>query len=220
MTVSASAAGGRGWLPLGRGWLPLYLRSRRVPLAVAVSVGAVAAVSAAWVGVTDQPRVHQSLAVLTVALAAAPVIPTLAGDDAALEKTAALRWPPRRALHLLTAAAVVAGVLVAARLAGTDFGPAGQIARNSAGLVGLLGLGTALAGTSWSWQAPFSWAAAQCFVPLPDGPPWRQALLWMVQPPESRTAAVTAGALLLAGLLGYAARVGPPPSAAETAMGQ
>ncbi|MDG4788868.1 hypothetical protein O7626_23570 [Micromonospora sp. WMMD1102] len=220
MTASPPAAGGRGWLPLRQGWLPLYLRSRRVPLAVAVSVGAVAVVSATWAGVTDQSRVHQSLAALTVALAAAPIIPTLAGDDAALEQTAALRWPPRRALHLLTGAAVVAGILVAARLGGTDFGPAGLVARNTAGLVGLLGLGTALAGTSWSWQAPFSWVAAQCFVPLPDGPVWRQALLWMVQPPENRTAAVTAGALLLAGLLGYAARVGPPTSAAETAMAQ
>lgn len=201
------------------GWLPLYLRSRRAPVALAVSVGAVATVATAWASLTGHSRVPQGLATLTVALAVAPLIATLSGDDATLEKTAALRWPPRRALHLLAGTVLVAGVLTAARLAGIDFGPAGQIARNTAGMTGLLGLGTALAGPSWSWQLPFTWAAVQCFLPLQDGPTWRQTLLWMVQPADSRTAAITAGMLFLAGVGAYAARVGPPVSAAETSTG-
>ena len=202
------------------GWFPLYLRSRRTPLAMAVSIGAVAAVASAWIGITHHREVYPGLAVFTVALATAPTIVTLAGDDPALEKTAALRWPPRRALHLIACCALVAGVLIAARLAGADFGPPAQLVRNAAGLSGLVGLGTALAGTALAWQMPFTWATAHCFLLRTDGPLWRQTLLWMAQPSDNRAAAATAGALFLAGVIAYAARGGPPVSAAETTMGQ
>ncbi len=200
------------------GWLPLYLRSRRVPPSAAVSVGAVAAVAAAWAGITSDPEVYLGLAVLTVALAAAPLIATLSPDDADLERTAALRWPPRRALHLVACCAFVTGTLLAARLAGVDFGPPGQLLRNAAGLVGLLGLGAAAVGSGYAWQLPLTWAAVQCFIPSQGGPQWRQALLWMLQPTDSRAAAVTAGMLALAGVAAYAARVGPPVPPAEATM--
>jgi hypothetical protein len=202
------------------GWLPLYLRSRRVPPAASASAAAVTAVASAWAALTGRAEVHPGLAALTVALAAAPLVPTLAADDADLERTAALRWPPRRALHLVACAAFVAGLLIAARLLGADFGPAGQIARNAAGMVGLLGLGAAAFGTGHAWQLPFTWAAVQCVLPVPGGPAWRQAALYLVQPPDSRTAAITAGALLLAGTAAYACRVGPPVAPAEATMGQ
>jgi hypothetical protein len=203
------------------GWLPLYLRSRRVPLALVVSIGAVATVATGWVSFTPgHQEIHPSLAALTVALATAPMIPTLAGDDPALEKTAALRWPPRRALHLIACCAVVAGVLIAARLADTDFGPPERLVRNAAGLTGLVGLGAALVGTGFAWQLPITWATGQCLMPRPDGPLWRQTLLWMSQPADNRAAAVTAGVLFLTGVIAYAARGGPPTSAAETTLGQ
>ena len=89
-------------------WLPLYLRSRRVPRAAPISLATIAAAVLLWSAAADRPEVDPSLAALTLVLALAPLIPTLAGDDDALEKTAALPWPPRRALHLIGAGTFVA----------------------------------------------------------------------------------------------------------------
>ncbi|MEE3922131.1 hypothetical protein V2I01_39055 [Micromonospora sp. BRA006-A] len=69
-------------------WLPLYVRSRRLPAALAGSAVAVAVMAVAWSAFTDRPEVPAGLAVLTTALAVAPLGPTLAGTDPALEKTA------------------------------------------------------------------------------------------------------------------------------------
>ena len=199
-------------------WLPLYLRSRRVPLAAPISLAAVAAVALLRSASADRPEVDPSLAALTLVLALAPLIPTLAGDDDALERTAALPWPPRRVLHLIGAGTFVAVLLVGARAAGTDFGPAWQIIRNSAGLAGLIGLGVALLGTRLAWAAPIAWSALQAMLGAPGGPGWRQSLLWLIQPTDSVPAAVTAAVLLLAGVLTYAMRVGPTTPPNEIAM--
>jgi hypothetical protein len=182
-------------------WLPLYLRSRRVPPAVAISLATVTAVALIW-----SPEAGPGLAALTVVLALAPLIPTLAGDNDALEQTAALPWPPRRALHLLGAGTFVAVLLLVARMAGADFGPAGQIIRNSAGLAGLIGLGAALLGTRLAWAAPVVWSALQAMLAVPGGPGWQQSLLWLIQPAGSVPAAITAAVLLLTGVISYAAR--------------
>jgi hypothetical protein len=190
-------------------WLPLYLRSRRVPGAAPISFAAVAAVVLLWVASAEQPEVDPSLAALTLVLALAPLIPTLAGDDDELERTAALPWPPRRVLHLLGAGTFVAGMLLAARAAGVDFGPAGQILRNSAGLAGLSGLAVALLGTRLAWAAPIAWAALQAMLGAPGGPGWRQGLFWLIQPVDSLPAAITAGVLLLAGASAYALGLSP-----------
>ncbi|MDR7275479.1 hypothetical protein [Catenuloplanes atrovinosus] len=194
-----------------------YLRARRVPAAVAVSAGAVALVTVLWAVLEDDRAVHRSLAVLTTALALAPLVPTLAGNDVALERTAALPWPPRRMLHLLACGALVAGLLCAARAAGVDFGPGWQVVRNAAGLAGLAGLTAGAFGAGYAWQLPVGWAAVQAFTPVRAQPAWREAAAWMVQPAGSRTAAVVACALLVAGLAAYAVRVGPsgPGSAAS-----
>jgi hypothetical protein len=48
-----------------------------------------------FVAAADGPEVDPGLAALTLVLALAPLIPTLAGDDAR-EKTAALPWRPCR----------------------------------------------------------------------------------------------------------------------------
>jgi len=190
-------------------WLLLYLRSRRVPWVAPISVAAVAVVVLPWAAWADRPEVDPSLAVLTLVLALAPLIPTLAGDDDALERTAALPWPPRRMLHLIGAGAFVAVLLLAARPIGSDFGPAGQIIRNSAGLAGLSGFGVALLGTRLAWAAPITWSALQAMLGAPGGPGWRQSLFWLIQPSDSGPAAITAAVLLLAGLFTYAARAGP-----------
>jgi hypothetical protein len=197
------------------GWLPLYLRARQVPAAVAISAGAVLAVALVRAALSGQD-VSAGLAALTTALALSPLIPTLGGNDAALEGTVAMPWRLRRAAHLLICSALVTGLLVLARVLGTDFGASGQIARNAAGLTGLAGLLTAATGAALSWQVPIAMAGVQSFFVLPDGPQWRQAALWLVQPADNLTAALTAGALLLAGTAAYAVRVGPPLSPAET----
>jgi hypothetical protein len=123
-------------------------------------------------------------------------------------------------VHLVACGAIVTGMLAAARVVGTDFGPAEVLLRNAAGLIGLTGLGAALAGAANAWQLPLAWAAIQCFLAAPGGPEWRQAALWMVQEPDNRVAAATSATFLLAGVVGYAMRVGPPVSAAEASMEQ
>ncbi|MFF5232324.1 hypothetical protein [Dactylosporangium sp. NPDC000521] len=200
--------------------LRLYLRSRRVPVAVAGSAGAVALVAAAWSSMMDRAGVPAGLAVLTTAMAAAPFCPTLAGPDPALDRTAALPWPPRRAAHLVACCIVVAALLLAARPFGADFGPVWVVLRNTAGLIGVIGLGAAVAGARAAWQVPVAWAALAAFMVAPGGPRWRHAALWMVQEPGNRIATVTAATLLVAGVAAYAVRVGPQIAPVEAAMDQ
>ena len=139
-------------------WTRLYLRSRRMPLAAAVSIGAVFLVWAAWSLFSNAPEVNSGLAMFTALLALAPLIPTLAGDDDSLESGAALPWPPRRALHLLAIGAFAAVPLLASRATGASFGPSAEMLRNVAGLTGVIGLGAALLGARMAWQLPLCWA--------------------------------------------------------------
>ena len=192
-------------------WLPLYLRSRRVPVAAPISLAAVATVALLWSASASRPEVDPSLAALTVMLALAPLIPTLAGDADALEKTAALPWPPRRALHLIGTGTFVAVMLLGARATGADFGSAMQIIRNCAGLAGLIGLGVAMLGTRRAWAVPIGWSALQAMLAVPGGPGWRQSLLWLIQPPGSVPATITAAVLLSGGVLAYATRISSAP---------
>lgn len=199
------------------GWLPLYARSRRLPAAFASSVAAVVVTWAAWSAATDRREVSPSLTILTVALALAPTIPSLAGDDDALESTAALRWPPRRALHLLACFALVATALSATRATGAWFGPTWPVLRACAGLTGLIGLCAALLGTRLAWPLPIGWTALQVLFGTSAG---NAALFWLIQPSASRPAALTAGALFLAGVGAYALRPGPPTRPSEATMAQ
>jgi len=201
-------------------WLPLYARSRRLPASAAVSAGVVLAIGQTWSLTTPGGEVHPSLAVLTVTAAAVPFVRTLAATDPALEKTAAMPWPPRRLLHLIAVAVFVTGVLILSQLLGTDFGPAAMLTRNAAGMIGLLGLGAALVGAGYAWHLPVVWTAMQCFLFKSGGSPVRQGLFWLVQEPGSRPAAITAGVLFLAGAIAYAARFGPPVPASEAPLGQ
>ena len=198
------------------GWLPLYLRSRRLPAALAVSLAAVAVTWAAWSAATDRREVGRPLTVLTVVFALAPLIPTLAGDDDALESTAALRWPPRRAVHLVACFAVVAAALAVTRATGAWFGPTAEVVRDSAGLTGLVGLSAALLGTRIAWAPPIGWTAIQVMFGRADG---SAILFWLTQPAGSRPAAITAAALFAGGVLAYAVRPGPPAPPAEVTMG-
>ncbi|MFE6745367.1 hypothetical protein ACFVGM_05890 [Kitasatospora purpeofusca] len=174
-------------------WLTLYARSRQVPAALAaVPAGAVAvSVFGRAVGAADDPR----LSVLVLAAAATALAVGLAGPDLALDRTAAVRWPPRRAAHLLGGAVLAAAVLLTARAGlglSTDLA---LVVRDSAGLTGLAALGAAWCGRSCAWLPPFA-ALALAFV-LPTGPgTLAQVLTWPMLPPG--TPAATWAALVAA----------------------
>ncbi|MEU3144562.1 MULTISPECIES: hypothetical protein [unclassified Streptomyces] len=93
-------------------WLLLYARSRRVP--ASATVIALTALTA-WIFLDEDgkepvdPRVPALL--LCMEMAAASV--GLGGPDAALERTAAIRWAPRRAVHVLLIGTAVGVVLSA-----------------------------------------------------------------------------------------------------------
>lgn len=201
-------------------WLTLYVRSRRLPLAVLVSLGAVVLVWGGWGLFTDRREINGSLALMTVLLALAPLIPTMAGDDDSLESGVALNWPPRRALHVIAFTAVAAVPLLVSSATGAWFGPPGVVLRNAAALAGLIALGVALAGIRMSWQLPVCWTVLQMLFANLAEPGWREASFLLVQPASNEPAAVTAIVLFVAGVLAYAWRVGPRVAPAEVAFGQ
>lgn len=201
-------------------WMALYARSRRLPAAVAVSAAAVAVVAGGWRLFSDSPVTPANLAVGVVLLVMAPLIPTLSGDDDALESTAALPWPPRRAAHLVALFAATIALLNVAAALGCEFGTGWQIVRNGAGLTGLIGLGAALIGTQLAWLVPVVWTGIQVMgVAAATGGVGRQLLFWQLQPDGSRAAAVLAVVLAVAGLLTYAIRGCPRLPAGETTAG-
>jgi hypothetical protein len=111
--------------------------------------------------------------------------------------------PPRRAAHLLAAAAVVLRLLLATLVTRARFGPAWLVVRDAAGLLGLMGLGAVTIGVPRSWFLPLGWTLASVAFPL-SGPASHQVLTWQSQAPDSLAAAVTAGLLAVGGLIGYA----------------
>lgn len=201
-------------------WLTLYARSRRLPLAMLISAGAVALTWGGWGLFTDRREINQNLAVLTVLLALAPLIPTMAGDDASLESGVALNWPPRRALHVIAFAAVTSVPLLASAATGAWFGPAGVLLRDVAALAGLIALGVALFGIRMSWQLPVCWTVLQMLFGNLAEAGWREAPFLLFQPASSKPAAAAAIALFVLGVLVYAWRVGPRTAPAEVALGQ
>src|SRR5262245_12294210 len=118
-------------------WLILYLRSRSIPATVAVTMCSNAAL---WSlsRVVDSPAAPAKLALLATIVGALAISPALAGQDPELDKTAAIRWPLRRAAHVTLATAVVTGILSATALTGHPLNQAGPIARNVVGLAGLV----------------------------------------------------------------------------------
>ncbi|MET0236985.1 MAG: hypothetical protein ABW224_20215 [Kibdelosporangium sp.] len=84
---------------------------------------------------------------------------------------------------------VITGLLLA-----TDLGTAGLILRDTAGLTGLAALGAAVAGSQLAWVAPMTWTAVTAVFPVDN-----EILMWMLQPPGSQAALLTAAGL---GVLG------------------
>ena len=81
-------------------WLTLYARSRQVPASFAAVVISAMAV---WALAPDGNAGPGDLRLPTLALAAGVTAASvgLGGQDFALDRTAAIRWAPRRAVHVL-----------------------------------------------------------------------------------------------------------------------
>ena len=69
-------------------------------------------------------RLQQGNALISLMLLVSILTLTLSSPDYALDRTAALSWPPRRAAHLLAALLIVVGSLVLTRYTAAHFGPA------------------------------------------------------------------------------------------------
>ena len=185
-------------------WLALYLRSRRVPAALAGAAACVVVTWSLWSVSSNSRTVGIEMLVLTVLLLVAALTATLGGPDDALEQTAALRWPPRRVAHLLGAFLVVVVLLGVTLATGARFAPVLVVVRDAAGLLGLTALGAATIGTARAWFAPLGWTLPAIMFPRTE-PLAGQILTWQAQPSSSTAAAATAGLLALGGLIAYAA---------------
>ena len=180
----------------------LYARSRQVPASLAAVVISTVAV---WALTRDggagpaDPR----LPVLVLATGAMAASVGLGGQDVALDRTAAIRWRPRRAAHVLLAGAVVAAVLSATGATGGAMADTAFVVRDSAGLMGLAALGAALAGAQYAWTLPFAWLSFALFAPPPTNLPMQMAT-WMLLPSGTTAATWTALTLTTAGTTAYA----------------
>ncbi|MGW6918719.1 hypothetical protein ACWGB8_33605 [Kitasatospora sp. NPDC054939] len=181
-------------------WLVLYARSRRVPTSAAALVLVALAVRA----LTGPGPVGLGLAVLVLAANVAAGSVGLGGRDVALERTAAIRWAPRRAAHVLLVGASAGAALLAAQGGGTRLAPAELVVRDAAGLVGLAALGAALFGAHFAWTLPTGWLALVLLVPMPGGTTG-EVLHWLIASPGTAASTGTAWALLVTGTLLYAA---------------
>ncbi|GGY06909.1 hypothetical protein GCM10010358_70210 [Streptomyces minutiscleroticus] len=183
-------------------WLILYARSRQVP----ASAAAVALVTlVAWAFNQDGAgpmNLGIAVLILTANVAAASV--GLGGRDVALDRTAAIRWVPRRAAHVLLAGAVAGAALLAVQAAGAELAPAALVVRDSAGLAGLAALGAVLGGAPFAWTLPIGWLSFTLLVPVPPGIAG-EVSGWMIIYPATTASAATAWALLATGTVLYAA---------------
>ncbi|MFI9629444.1 hypothetical protein [Streptomyces sp. NPDC052042] len=183
-------------------WLTLYARSRRVPASLAVvviSAVAVWALARDGSGGPGDPR----LSVLVLATGAMAASIGLSGQDLALDRTAAIRWVPRRAAHVLLCGAVVGTVLLTVQAMGEDMATTPFVVRDSAGLMGLVALGAALSGGQYAWTLPFAWLSFSFLAPPPTSAPM-QVASWMLLPPGTAAGTWTALVLAVAGTAAYA----------------
>ncbi|MEU5263113.1 hypothetical protein [Amycolatopsis sp. NPDC021455] len=178
-------------------WATLYARSRQLP-AAAVALPVVTA--GVWFLGRDSWSAILAALTLTAAVAVAAI--GLSGQDADLDRTAALPWPVRRFAHLALIG-VVAGVLV---LGVQELGPAAVdlaiVVRDAAGLTGLAGLAATVAGGQFGWTLPLAWYAVSPLVPQ-SGTTVSRVTAWLLQPPETAPATWTAVVLAVLGVVSY-----------------
>jgi hypothetical protein len=180
-------------------WLALYLRSRQVAAGAGVALACVAGLGLLPDGA---PGKRLALSVFAVMVVTAVTGAGLAGQDPALERTGALDWRLRRTAHVVAIGGLAAllGVLL-----GPDV-PAGVVVRNAVGLTGLAALGATLLGGGLAWCVPMTWTVAAVSALMVSATPGAPAVTWPVQPPDTTTATLAAGAVGLVGLVVYGLR--------------
>lgn len=127
----------------------------------------------------------------------------LSGQDLALDRTAAIRWAPRRTAHVLLCGAVVGAVLLTVRAMGSDRATTAFVVRDSVGLMGLVAPGAALSSGRYAWTLPFAWPSFSFFAPPPTTTPTRVAS-WMLLPPGTAAGTWTAAVLAVFVTVAYA----------------
>ncbi|MGC4809189.1 hypothetical protein ACLQ29_01490 [Micromonospora sp. DT228] len=202
-------------------WLQLYLRSRRVPLALTTATALIAVAWALSLAYTDSTTINIRTASLVIMLAVVAVGTTLSGADDALDRTASVNWQLRRAGHLLLAVATITALLALSTVTDAHYEPFSLTLRNTAGLLGLTALGAALFGAALSWICPLTWTLI-AVLPLmgPSGDLRVQIAGWLIQPAGTTAATVCASTLAVAGLLAYTLRGCPLRPASEAALDQ
>ncbi|MFI9366430.1 hypothetical protein ACIG5E_36055 [Kitasatospora sp. NPDC053057] len=184
-------------------WLVLYARSRQVP----ASAAAVVLVTLTVWALNRPGPVDLGMAVLVLTANVAAGSVGLGGRDVTLERTAAIRWVPRRAAHVLLIGAFAGAALLTVRAAGAELAPAEVVLRDSAGLVGLAALGAALCGAQFAWTLPTGWIAVTLLIPIPRGTAG-EVLSWMLFPAGTAVSDAMAWGLLAIGT-GVYATAGP-----------
>ncbi|MDX3698069.1 hypothetical protein PV726_49650 [Streptomyces europaeiscabiei] len=81
----------------------------------------------------------------------------LSGQDLALDRTAAIRWLPRRVAHVLLAGVIVGAVLMTAQATSGWTVSVELVVRDCGGLMGLAALGAVVLGGPYAWSLPFGW---------------------------------------------------------------
>lgn len=181
----------------------LYARSRHVPMSIVAAAVVVAAMTATARGLFGDgfdPRP----AALALASAVAVLSSGLAGQDPALDRTAAVAWAPRRAAHLLLGGVLAAAMWLVPYVVAGDSVPVAFVVRDTAGLVGLAGLGAAAFGGRYAWGPPLVAAMLSIFASPAAETLAERVVAWPVSPPDTAAAAWTAALLLVAGTAAYA----------------
>lgn len=161
---------------------------------------------------SDTPKISDGLGRAAVLLGAAATAHTFAGPDAELERAAAVPWWLVRAGQLLLLAAVLYGVVAAARQLGEPAGavPHALLVRQAVGFVSLVALGAAAFGARAAWILAAGWGLLAM-----SGGPWSsvpgEVVNWMYQDPATTASTATFTALTAAGAGAYL-RWGSRPS--------
>lgn len=185
----------------------LYARSRRlsVTIAAAVATGAVFWGLGRLVDGFDP-------ALLTALGAAAGV--AVAGPGLGwmeLERTTAIRWARRRAVHLVLVVAMA--VVAVSAVAVADDLPMSLVVRDAVGLGGLLALGAVTLGAERSWVLPVTWTLAAWTLPGVPANAGKsvattahRVLTWIAEPAVSVPAGLAGWTLGAVGLAVFAWR--------------
>jgi hypothetical protein len=179
-------------------WAVLYARSRQVPASFAALLVGTAAV---WFLARDSWSLLPVSLALTVAVAVTAT--GLSGQDADLDRSAAISWFPRRGAHLLLIGVLAAGAVLVPRLWETGLVPVEMVLRNAGGLLGLAGISAVLFGGAFGWTLPL-FAFAVAFVTPPDEETVTDVATWIFQPTEVAAATWTAAVLGVVGAGSYA----------------